>query len=68
MNLGAESVKAVIRVRSLPALPAAKHRGRVWEPFQGSHHNRPSPPPFEKPNSDRSRKLVGNQSMVNNAG
>jgi hypothetical protein len=28
------------RVRSLPALLAAKHRGRVWEPAQGSHQNR----------------------------
>jgi general secretion pathway protein H len=27
------------RVRSLPALPAAKPRGRVWEPSQGSHHD-----------------------------
>jgi GTP-binding protein len=26
-------------VRSLPARPAAEHRGRVWEPSQGSHHN-----------------------------
>jgi hypothetical protein len=26
------------RVRSLPASPAAQHRGRVWEPSQGSHH------------------------------
>jgi hypothetical protein len=25
------------RVGSLPALPAADHRGRVWEPSQGSH-------------------------------
>jgi hypothetical protein len=25
------------RVGSPPALPAAYHRGRVWEPFQGSH-------------------------------
>ena len=25
------------RVRSLPASPAAQHRGREWEPFQGSH-------------------------------
>jgi ribosomal protein RSM22 (predicted rRNA methylase) len=23
-------------------LPAADHRGRAWEPSQGSHHNRPS--------------------------
>ena len=27
---------------SRPALPAADHRGRAWEPSQGSHHNRPS--------------------------
>ncbi len=27
------------RVRSLPALPAAERRGRVWEPAQGSHDN-----------------------------
>ena len=27
------------RVGSRPALPAAHHRGRVWEPFQGSHVN-----------------------------
>jgi GTP-binding protein HflX len=27
------------RVRSLPALPAAEHRGRVWEPAQGSQYN-----------------------------
>jgi len=26
------------RVRSLPAQPAAKHRGKVWEPSQGSHY------------------------------
>ena len=25
------------RVGSQPALPAADHRGRVWEPSQGSH-------------------------------
>src|ERR1017187_4632374 len=25
------------RVRSLPASPAAEHRGRVWEPSQGFH-------------------------------
>ncbi len=25
------------RVGSPPALPAAHHRGRGWEPFQGSH-------------------------------
>jgi hypothetical protein len=25
------------RVGSPPALPAADHRGRVWEPSQGSH-------------------------------
>ena len=25
------------RVGSQPALPAADHRGRAWEPFQGSH-------------------------------
>ena len=25
------------RVGSPPAVPAAYHRGRVWEPFQGSH-------------------------------
>ena len=25
------------RVGSPPALPAAHHRGRVWEPFEGSH-------------------------------
>jgi uncharacterized membrane protein len=28
------------RVGSPPALPGANHRGRVWEPSQGSHHNR----------------------------
>jgi GTP-binding protein HflX len=27
------------RVRSLPALPAAEHRGRVWEPSQGFQDN-----------------------------
>jgi GTP-binding protein HflX len=27
------------RVRSLPAVPAAEHRGKVWEPAQGSHDN-----------------------------
>jgi GTP-binding protein HflX len=27
------------RVRSLPALPAAEHRGRAWEPAQGSQNN-----------------------------
>jgi GTP-binding protein HflX len=27
------------RVRSLPALAAAEHRGRVWEPAQGSQDN-----------------------------
>ncbi len=27
------------RVRSLPALPAAERRGRVWEPAQGSQDN-----------------------------
>jgi GTP-binding protein HflX len=27
------------RVRSLPASPAAEHRGRVWEPVQGSQDN-----------------------------
>jgi hypothetical protein len=26
-------------VGSPPALPAADHRGRVWEPFEGSHVN-----------------------------
>jgi hypothetical protein len=26
--------------RSPPALPAADHRGRVWEPSQGSHDDR----------------------------
>jgi hypothetical protein len=25
------------RVGSRPALPAADHRGRAWEPSQGSH-------------------------------
>jgi hypothetical protein len=30
---------SAIRVRSLPALPAAQHRGRDWEPSQGSHHD-----------------------------
>jgi hypothetical protein len=28
------------RVRSLPAWLAAEHRGRVWEPSQGSHRER----------------------------
>ena len=28
------------RVGSPPASPAAHHRGRVWEPFQGSHSKR----------------------------
>ncbi len=26
-----------VSVGSLPALPAANHRGRIWEPFEGSH-------------------------------
>ena len=30
------------RVGSPPALPAADHRGRVWEPSQGSHHGVPA--------------------------
>jgi hypothetical protein len=29
----------VHRVRSLPAMPAAEHHGRVWEPSEGSHHD-----------------------------
>ena len=33
------------RVGSPPALPAADHRGRVWEPSQGSHENRVGSPP-----------------------
>ena len=33
------------RVGSPPALPAAYHRGRVWEPFEGSHENRVGSPP-----------------------
>jgi len=28
------------RVGSRPASPAAHHRARVWEPFEGSHLNR----------------------------
>ena len=31
------------RVGSPPALPAAHHRGRAWEPFQGSHISEPPP-------------------------
>ena len=31
------AIAAGTRVRSLPASPAAEHRGRVWEPSQGSH-------------------------------
>ena len=34
-------VAAVDRVRSLPALPAAKHRGRAWEPSEGSRLDSP---------------------------
>ncbi len=33
------------RVGSPPALPAAHHRGRVWEPSQGSHDDRVGSPP-----------------------
>jgi len=33
----------ISRVGSPPALPAAHHRGRVWEPFQGSHVGVPAP-------------------------
>ena len=36
-------VAAIARVRSLPAMPAAKHRGRVWEPSEGSHRDKQSP-------------------------
>jgi hypothetical protein len=31
------------RVRSRPASPAAQHRGRVWEPAQGSHVDERTP-------------------------
>ena len=34
-------VAAVDRVRSLPALPVAKHRGRAWEPSEGSRLDSP---------------------------
>jgi hypothetical protein len=35
---------AASRVGSPPASPAAHHRGRVWEPFQGSHVSGLLPP------------------------
>ena len=31
------------RVGSPPALPGAHHRGRAWEPSQGSHFNEATP-------------------------
>jgi SAM-dependent methyltransferase len=34
---GADGLEASSRVGSRPVLSAAHHRGRVWEPFQGSH-------------------------------
>jgi hypothetical protein len=62
------SVRARKRVRSLPALPAAQRRGRVWEPSQGSHYKRPSPPDFSASEPARCGVTVGNPMVVNNAG
>ena len=36
------------RVGSPPAMPAAHHRGRVWEPFEGSHVDPLGSPPAIK--------------------
>jgi len=36
----AQQNRGFSRVGSPPALPAAHHRGRVWEPFEGSHLRR----------------------------
>jgi GTP-binding protein HflX len=38
-ELGKQRGQSGSRVRSLPASPAAEHRGRVWEPSQGSQDN-----------------------------
>jgi hypothetical protein len=40
----ADARTAHTRVGSPPAPPAAHHRGRVWEPSQGSHFNEAQPP------------------------
>jgi sigma-54 specific flagellar transcriptional regulator A len=36
---------ALARVGAQAASPPEPHRGRVWEPSQGSHHNDQTPPP-----------------------
>ena len=56
------------RVRSLPALPAAQRRGRVWEPSQGSHDKRPSPPSFREFEPVCFAMAVGSPIVVNHAG
>jgi hypothetical protein len=37
IHAGLANAGEAIRVASPPALPAANHRGREWEPSQGSH-------------------------------
>jgi thiol-disulfide isomerase/thioredoxin len=56
-SLLAELGRRPSRVGSPPALPAADHRGRAWEPFEGSHISGPtvgSGAPAVSPALDRS--------------
>jgi hypothetical protein len=47
---------------------ASARTTRVWAPSQGAHHHRPSPPPASDKETVRSRMLVGEPILVNDAG